>query len=293
MIYSQEDHPFVERLVDDLRLLEVELSIDLAAMRGDDQPPGELTERMTDGEFAAAVLSRTSVASRWVRDLDALVGQKSREGRWRGIPVVLDDCEPPERLRSPYDTADFSTPGGYEAGFERLVAGLSLDLDLATRGSLPDEWSLSRTLEADRVRAQLYNELGMQIMELADRWSAGPIWALRPEQWRRADDGATYGFDSMDLDLYERSIARMRELEAEHARKEYLFSPRGIVMREAFRLFRNAAALGDTEARWNLGWRYELGEGVAQNHRRAVLFWAQAAYRGHEAAAQKLAELQR
>jgi len=77
------------------------------------------------------------------------------------------------------------------------------------------------------------------------------------------------------------SIAQSVERVA--ARQEYL--------EQAAHYFQQAANLGDPEGMWNLGWRYFLGQGVAQDERQALFWWRSAAALNHAAALARLVEM--
>ncbi|MGI9324763.1 MAG: hypothetical protein ACR2PZ_06055 [Pseudomonadales bacterium] len=155
-----------------------------------------------------------------------------------------------------------------------------------------DQASLQVTSTAGLARAQVLNRLGMSLLEQTQSYSATRHAHFYPESWRRADDGATYAFDSNDPELYQRSVARLAALNERYEPVSYLFSTRGLVQQEAVRMFREAARLGDLEAIWNLGWRYHLGEGVAQDRAYAHELWSYAGQMGHSAAQQQLEQLE-
>ncbi len=54
---------------------------------------------------------------------------------------------------------------------------------------------------------------------------------------------------------------------------------------------REKAAAGNAEAQWQMGRRYELGDGVAKNSIRAIIQYRKAAEQGHRKACEKLSEL--
>lgn len=64
--------------------------------------------------------------------------------------------------------------------------------------------------------------------------------------------------------------------------------PRNIA--KAMASLRKGAELGDAEAQWYLGLRYESGSGVQQSHEEAVKCFAEAARQGHESAQISLGE---
>ena len=60
---------------------------------------------------------------------------------------------------------------------------------------------------------------------------------------------------------------------------------------EAVRLFRLAAAQGDADAQYNLGYMFEYGHGVAQDTAEAIRWYRLAAAQGHANATAKLQRL--
>ncbi len=60
---------------------------------------------------------------------------------------------------------------------------------------------------------------------------------------------------------------------------------------EAVRLYRLAAAQGDADAQYMLGYMFSNGEGVAQDQAEAVRLWRLAAAQGHAKAAAALKRL--
>lgn len=288
--YSHKDEGFVRRLARDLRFLGVDLWIDFAKLQVGDSLIERLRQGIDDVEFVAAVISANSISSPWVqRELDIAMNQEISGKRVKVLPLLLDNSELPGFLLGKV-YLDFQDAGNYEFGLAKLVTRLDLDFDPLPAPRF--ERHAATTSDADHTRAYLYNVLAMQILEFAGKWESQPIRSLRTESWRRRDDGATYAFESGDPKLLKESTDFLEEYDVKHADILHLFSPQGVLMREAVRLFREAADLGDPEARWNLGWRYELGEGVPKNHNRAVFLWTQAARMGHQASKDKLVELE-
>jgi TIR domain len=150
-----------------------------------------LVERIRRGiddvEFVVAVISMNSISSRWVQhELDVAMNQEISGKRVKVLPVLLDDSDLPGFLLGK-SYADFRRPDRYWLGLARLVARLDLDLDPLPTPRL--EPYVANTRDAHLMRARLYNELAMKIMEWAGHWDSSPGRWLRPESWKEGRRG--------------------------------------------------------------------------------------------------------
>ncbi len=290
--YAEKDRPFVLHLVHDLEYLSKDLTIDFVMIKREDSIIEKVKERMDDADFVAAVVSSNSVRlPLFGRDLATMTNQEIFGRPVRILPILLGKCQVPQYLSDKYH-ADFRACDFYLQSLAGLAQQLNIDFEPSRPPWIPgDSEYFSKLHDANRARGELYNRLGMKIMDWAGNYYSKPHYELFPEDWRRADDGATYACDTGNYKLYQDSMNNLDRIEARYSDFMHLFTPRGVLQREAVRLFSEAAGLGDLEAVWNLGWRYELGEGVGKNHDRAVLLWQRAAHCSHRASAAKLREL--
>ena len=280
--YAEKDRPFVLHLVHDLEYLSKDLTIDFVMIKRDDSIIEKLKQRMDDADFVAAVVSGNCVfLPLFGRDLATMTSQEIFGRPVKVLPILLEGCR--FRNVSRASIMRIFGPGiSICHSLAELAQQLNLDFDPSRPPWIPDDSEYFSTLqEAERTRGELYNRLGMKIMEWAGTYYDTPYYKLFPEEWRRADDGATYACDTGNYKLYQDSMNDLDRIQARYSDFMHLFTPRGVLLREATRLFGKAAGLGDLEALWNLGWRYELGEGVGKNHDRAVLLWQRAAHCGH------------
>ena len=291
--YSHKDQGFVQKLAADLRYLGADLWIDFAEIKVGDSLIERIRQGIDGSEFVAVVLSQHSIDSNWVqREMDVAMNQEIIGKRIRVLPILLDDVELPGFLLGKY-YADFRGDNQYLFSLGQLAFRLELDFDpLPLPSPPPSDYSrtYSHTTWSLKRRTELYNRLAMKILDWAMEFPAELDRSLFPEGWHRANDGATYAVDTGDYELYQYSMESMKMLEERYSHFSYLFSQQGILLRESFRLFREAATLGDPEAMWNLGWRYELGQGVRKDHSRAIAAWNRAAQYGHEDAKKKVEE---
>lgn len=94
-------------------------------------------EGLKEASVVIVVLSRASVAKPWVREeLNAAVLKRINAGI-KVIPVVIDDCEVPEALKSTiWERIDDLT--SYDASLDRIVAAILGVTDRPPLGALPD-----------------------------------------------------------------------------------------------------------------------------------------------------------
>lgn len=135
---SEDKERFVNEFAGRLRKSGVDAWLDKWEMLpGDSLVDKIFEEGLKEAEAVVIVLSKYSVSKPWVREeLNSSIVSKLQKGI-RVIPIVLDECEVPESLRSTlwepiHDTVN------YDSSFERILAsilGKSLKPEL---GALPE-----------------------------------------------------------------------------------------------------------------------------------------------------------
>jgi hypothetical protein len=130
--YSSADRPFASRLADDLMRRGVKVWIDQAAIGPGARWLEKIEEAVAQSDFLIAVLSRSSVGSRWVRrEIRLALAQGMQEKRAKLIPVAYERCSLPRAL-SQIQVVDLSTSAAYRRGLERLL------------GCFAASWTISR-----------------------------------------------------------------------------------------------------------------------------------------------------
>ena len=120
--HSSADKPFVRRLVDDLRKLDLpEIWFDEQSIAVGDSIPQEIENGLKDADYVIIVLSSNSVDSDRVKmELDAT--HMSDDALV--LPVLKDDCEIPTLLKA-RKYADFRTESSYDSAFKQLAEVLT------------------------------------------------------------------------------------------------------------------------------------------------------------------------
>jgi hypothetical protein len=118
--HSSKDKPFVRRLVDELKRRDLAVWFDERELGVGDSIVDGIQTGLKESDYLMIVLSRNSVASKWVRnELNyALMEEKSRQGI-AILPVLIEDCEIPPLLTGRIH-ADFR--GDFEIGLNSLLA---------------------------------------------------------------------------------------------------------------------------------------------------------------------------
>lgn len=135
---SEDKDRFVNEFAGRLRKSGVDAWLDKWEMLpGDSLVDKIFEEGLKEAEAVVIVLSKYSVSKPWVREeLNSSIVSKLQKGT-RVIPIVLDECEVPESLKSTLWESIHDTTN-YDSGFERVLAsilGKSLKPEL---GTLPE-----------------------------------------------------------------------------------------------------------------------------------------------------------
>lgn len=156
--HASRDKPFVRKLVEELRKHHLKLWFDEQEIKVGDSIVSRISDGLRDSDYLMVILSRASVASRWVQaELNAaLMNEISKKGSVV-LPVLIEDCEMPVLLRSKL-YADFRT--SFEKGLQSLLAVFeheettTADVSKVTRQTrqTPCETSLSTLSLADLRR---------------------------------------------------------------------------------------------------------------------------------------------
>jgi len=98
--YTSSDRPFVEELTDFLRTARVTVWVDFLEIRVGDSIVDKVASALQTIDILIIVLSKTSVASRWVREeLNAAFFSMMAGSEIRVCPVLIEECNIPVFLR--------------------------------------------------------------------------------------------------------------------------------------------------------------------------------------------------
>lgn len=131
--HASADKAFVDKLVADLSVKSIPVWYDKLDLRIGDSVPGSINAGLTESKYFAIVLSRASIASRWVREElnAALMKQVAQSGTFI-LPILIEDCDiPPLLAHRRY--ADFRKD--YNSALDELLSLWGLDADACSSAS--------------------------------------------------------------------------------------------------------------------------------------------------------------
>jgi predicted nucleotide-binding protein len=118
--HSSKDKPFARKLVEALRRHNLNVWIDERELQVGDSIVTGVSEGLKDVGYLVAVLSKASMASRWVQaELNAALMEELSGKGVAVLPVLIEDCEVPPLLKDRV-YADFR--GDFQAGLQKLLA---------------------------------------------------------------------------------------------------------------------------------------------------------------------------
>ncbi|MDD5264639.1 MAG: toll/interleukin-1 receptor domain-containing protein [Candidatus Bipolaricaulis sp.] len=127
--HAGADKAFVDQLVSDLAARAIPVWYDKLDLRVGDSVTGGINEGLTASKYFLIVLSKHSVASRWVtEELNAALMEQVARGGTFLLPALLEDCEVPPLLRH-RRYADFRAD--YDHGLADLLSVLGRDREAA------------------------------------------------------------------------------------------------------------------------------------------------------------------
>jgi TIR domain len=122
--HNHKDKTFARRLGEDLGRNGVRVWIDEAELQVGDSLIRKIESAIAEVDYLAAVLSRNSVESEWVRrELDIALSREIHNKRVFVLPIVIDDCDVPGFLKGRI-FADFRDPDMYKASLARVLQRL-------------------------------------------------------------------------------------------------------------------------------------------------------------------------
>jgi hypothetical protein len=144
--HNSNDKPFVRKLANRLSQAGVVIWLDEVNLTIGDSIIDKISEAIDNVEFVAAVISKASVNSPWVKKELNLAMTKEIAGKKKIIlPILIDDCELPNALRDKL-YADFRkhrSKKSFEEQCKRLLNAMGVLGSHQTRhaGGLTVDWS--------------------------------------------------------------------------------------------------------------------------------------------------------
>lgn len=197
--HASADKPFVDRLVADLSVRDIPVWYDKLDLLVGGSIPGSINAGLSESKYFAIVLSKASVASKWVQEeLNAALMTQVAQGGTFILPLLIEDCVVPPLLahrRHADFRTDYTTALGellsiwgkdveacsaaekeavqpwpdIEMSDEEFVYLHSQRFDKFFRMSCSLDWTANRTL--DYLTATLGLPWNMELPAVGMRWS--------------------------------------------------------------------------------------------------------------------------
>ena len=121
--HSSKDKHFVNTLATDLHNCGIEPWVDEWKIRVGESIPTKIGNGIKESDFVILVLSKSSTRSKWVEaEWQAKYWHEIQKGRVALLPILLEDCEVPELLKTK-KYADFTE--GYYEGLTRVLDAIA------------------------------------------------------------------------------------------------------------------------------------------------------------------------
>jgi hypothetical protein len=136
--HSGQDREFVDKFVNDLRSVGIDAWYSKSEIKAGDSIPQKMDEGLEACKFFIAVVSKSSIASPYVKvEIDSAISRRAGGGIKKIIPVKLDGTNPPTIL-SGLLWVDFASRE-YDAAMKEITDSI-FDKDLRTPlGPLPTD----------------------------------------------------------------------------------------------------------------------------------------------------------
>jgi len=132
--HSHADRQFCTRLANDLQGKGIRVWIDEAEMQVGDSLIEKISKAISEMEFVAVVLSKSSVESQWVRKEVGIAMTQEIEGkRVKVLPLLLEECDVPSFVQDKI-YADFRNTANYDEALTKVVKRVT-SLDSGDRGA--------------------------------------------------------------------------------------------------------------------------------------------------------------
>lgn len=161
------DKEFVRRLAARLAQGGVETWVDEVNLHIGDSLPDEIGPAIHASDFVVAVISRSSLRSKWVKkELSIALARETASGKRFVLPVMIDYCRLPAFL-SDKVYADFTEPDQFDVAVARLFQAMGVSDYRQERSGVAIEW----TSEGPRIFSHSTVISATESSALLDRWS--------------------------------------------------------------------------------------------------------------------------
>lgn len=123
--HNSKDKVFVRRLAETLRSNDIRVWLDEAEIEIGDSLIDKVSEAIHDTDFIAAVISKNSIGSHWVKkELSLAMSKEIKNKKVVVLPILLDRCELPNYLKDKL-YVDFTIGQNYAVEVKKLIRAIT------------------------------------------------------------------------------------------------------------------------------------------------------------------------
>lgn len=127
--HSSRDKEVVRRIAARLEECGVSVWLDENELNPGDSLLGRISESIHHTTFVAVVLSKSALASPWVKkELSLAMAREIHEDRTTVLPILIEECEVPDFLADKL-YADFTDPRRFDQAMIQLLGSLNVNVD--------------------------------------------------------------------------------------------------------------------------------------------------------------------
>ncbi len=189
--HSWEDKFFTRRFAEKLREAGVKVWLDEAEMRVGDSLIDKISSGIAESNYVAAILSKNSVASRWVNfELKQAMNDEIRGKSVKVLPIIVDECTVPPFLADKL-YVDFRDPKKFDESFSKVLAAIEAYGHDRKRPQTPSRSAGSGDLIVDdtveKVKVQNAELVDSQLMSPLERFVDLKITGVAEERTYQPD----------------------------------------------------------------------------------------------------------
>jgi len=127
MSHNSKDKPFVRRLSNRLAKAGLVVWLDEAQLKIGDSLLNKISKAVSEVDFVAAVISRNSIKSNWVKkEVSLSLTKEIKDSSPIVLPVIIDNCDIPFEISDKL-YADFRDPAEFDDQCAKLLHAMDID----------------------------------------------------------------------------------------------------------------------------------------------------------------------
>lgn len=155
--HSSKDKFFARELADRLNKVGVRVWIDEAELKVGDSLIQKISYAIDRTDYLAAILSKNSVSSNWVKkELDLAMTKEINGKKVIVLPILIDDCDMPPYLKDKL-YADFTRPEKFDESFDKILKAIGQEKKREDK--IIEEYTQEETLDEEETKSKNFLEI--------------------------------------------------------------------------------------------------------------------------------------